>query len=310
MKLERFAGNPVLTPSSNWWEEYLVFNAGAATYNGKTHLLYRAQGRDKISRFGLAVSSDGYKFERFADPVVEGDENNKFERLGIEDPRITQVGETYYIFYTAASVYPLTEAKNVNFAPSLSSKVPWRVRVSLMTTEDFRQFQKLGIVIPDLDTKDLALFPEQLKGKWYLCHRVYPNMYLSTSDDLKTWKDSKIFATTRPGNWDSERIGVGAPPMKTEKGWLLFYHGADDTHVYRLGIMLLDINDPAKILYRSSEPILEPEAPYEKEGYVKNVVFTCGAVDKDGQYLVYYGAADKVIGVATIDKTELLESLP
>ncbi|OGY22297.1 MAG: hypothetical protein A2126_03920 [Candidatus Woykebacteria bacterium GWB1_45_5] len=309
MKLTRCKNNPILTPTDNWWEEYLVFNPGVAVYQDKIYLLYRAQGRDKISRFGLATSVDGFNFERFTNPIFEGDENNKFERLGVEDPRITKIDDTYYIFYTAASVYPLSEAKKTEFTPSLSSKVPWRVRASLMQTSDFKTFDRIGIALPDTDTKDLALFQDKIDGKYFMLHRMYPNMYLASSSDLKTWQDLGIFAQTRPGSWDEERIGVGAPPIKTEKGWLLIYHGVDQNKIYRLGVMLLDLNDPTKILYRSSEPIFEPEASYEKEGYVKNVVFTCGAIEKDGQYFVYYGAADKVIGLATIGKEELLTSL-
>ncbi|OGY24700.1 MAG: hypothetical protein A2Y57_00495 [Candidatus Woykebacteria bacterium RBG_13_40_7b] len=307
MKLTRYEGNPIITPTKNWWEEYLVFNPGATIYQDKVCLLYRAQGRDKISRFGLAVSSDGFNFERFSEPVFEGDEENKFERLGVEDARITKIGDTYYILYTAASVYPVKEAEK-SAAPSLSSKVPWRIRSTVVKTKDFKTFERVGIILPDLDTKDLALFPEKINGKYYMFHRIYPQMYLASSDDLKNWQDLGIVARTREGMWDSERVGAGPPPIKTSLGWLEFYHGVDQNKIYRLGVMLLDLEDPTKIIYRSPEPIFEPEEAYEKEGYVPNVVFTCGAVEKEGKYFIYYGAADKVIGVATVDKEELLES--
>lgn len=309
MKLVRHSTNPILAPTDNWWEEYLVLNPGVAVYQDKIVLLYRAQGRDRISRFGLAVSADGFNFERFAGPIFEGDEGNKFERLGVEDARITKIEDTYHILYTAASVYPAKEAHK-SAAPSLLSKVPWRIRATLVKTRDFKTFERLGVVLPDLDTKDCALYPEKIKGKYWLFHRIYPQMYLASSTDLKTWEDLGIIAHTREESWESERIGAGAPPLKTEKGWLLVHHGVDQNKIYRLGLMLFDLANPSKILYRSQEPILEPEEPYEKEGYVPNVVFTCGAVEKDGQYFVYYGAADKVIGLATIGKAELLASLP
>ncbi len=305
MELVRFTGNPVLSPSQNWWEEDLVFNPGAAIFNDKIYLIYRAQGRDRISRFGLAISEDGVNFERFKDPIFEGDENNKFERLGVEDPRITKIDNLYYIFYTSASVYPSRVAKTVSFTPSLSSAVPWRVRTSLLTTNDFKNFNAQGIVLPDLDSKNAAAFSEKINGDYYLLHRVYPNVHLAKASQPTSWQDLGVILEPRKGFWDSERVGIGCPPLKTEKGWVVFYHGVDDLKVYRAGLLVLDIQNPSKVLYRSPEPVFEPKALYEKEGYVNNVVFVSGVVEKNGYYLVYYGAGDKVIGLASINKNEL-----
>jgi len=308
MELKRYPKNPILAPTKNWWEEYLVFNPAATIFEDKILLLYRAQGRDRISRFGLATSDDGFNFTRADLPIFEGVEDNKYERLGVEDPRITKIGDTFFIVYTAASIYP-ANVKKKKSAPSLSSKIPWRVRVSLTTTLDFKTFTRLGSLLPDLDTKDGCLFPEKINGKFVLIHRVYPNMYLSASTDLKHWDKPKILATIRKETWDSERIGAGPPPIKTAKGWLLIYHGVDTKKIYRLGLMVLDLKNPDKILYRSSKPIFEPEERYEKDGYVKNVVFTCGAIEWDDQYYVYYGAADKVIGLATVSIREVLNTI-
>ncbi len=314
MKLERYASNPILTKSSNWWEGRAVLNPGATVYQERVYLLYRAQGRDGISRLGLATSLDGFNFERFPKPIFEGDENNRFERLGVEDARITKIGDHYYICYTAASVYPLSEADEAPLLVALPTALshivpPYRVRATIVKTNDFKSFERVCIALPDTDTKDLAIFPERIDGKYFMLHRVYPHIYLACSDDLRHWEDLGILAKTRDESWDSERIGAGAPPIRTSIGWLLFYHGTDRTFTYRLGTMLLDLKDPMRILYRSDEPVLEPEESYEKEGHVKNVVFTCGVVERDGRYLVYYGAADKAIGVATIEKEAFLASL-
>jgi predicted GH43/DUF377 family glycosyl hydrolase len=309
MKLIRYTGNPILTPTSNWWETAATFNPGATIYQGKVVLLYRAIGGDGLSRFGLAESGDGFNFQRFEDPVLEGELTNPYERLGVEDPRIVQIEETYYITFTAASVYEAWVYQQQKHAPSLSHHAPWRIRPTLVTTKDFKAFKRQGILL-ETDTKNATLFPEKISGQYCLVHRIYPNMYLTFSPALKDWRVGQILISPREGFWDSERVGLGAQPIKTEKGWLLFYHGTNKDRVYRLGLLLLDLKDPAKVLYRSDRPILEPQETYEKEGLTPNVVFTCGAVEKDGQYLVYYGAADKVIGLATIGKEKLLAYLP
>jgi predicted GH43/DUF377 family glycosyl hydrolase len=308
MKLTRYEGNPIISPTKNWWEINATFNAGATICDGKIVLLYRAIGGDSFSRFGLAESSDGTNFERFEDPVFEAELVNQYERLGVEDPRIVKIEDTYYITYTAPSVYEASAYRTKKFAPSLNHPAPWRVRPSLVTTQDFKKFERKGILL-EKDTKNTSLFPEKINGRFCLLHRVYPQMYIIFSSDLKNWQDEAVLISPRDGFWDSERVGAGAQPIKTSKGWLLFYHGTDENHIYRLGILLLDLNDPTKVIYRSPEPILEPVEVYERVGLTPNVVFTCGAVEKDGKYFVYYGAADKVIGVATIGKEELLESL-
>jgi len=308
MKLVRNEQNPLLSPTKNWWEVNAVFNAGAAVFQGKIILLYRAIGGDNLSRFGLAESIDGVNFERSEDPVFEADLTNQYERLGVDDPRITQIDDTYYITYTAPSVYEAAAYRTGKFAPSLHHPAPWRVRPSLVTTHNFKDFGRKGILL-DIDTKDVTLFPEKINGRFALLHRIYPHTYINFSTDLRSWSDEKVLISVRPDFWDCERVGAGAQPIKTPKGWLLFYHGTDKNQVYKLGVLLLDLADPTKVLYRSDEPILEPEEHYEKVGLTPNVVFTCGAVEKDDQYFVYYGAADKVIGLATIGKEELLKEL-
>lgn len=302
--LARFRKNPILKPSENWWESKAVYNAGATRFEGKILLLYRAQGNDWISRFGLAESEDGFHFKRISDlPVLEPEPHDQYERLGIEDPRIIKIEDSYLITYTAASVYPATFAQKLIPNKSLfRTGVPWRIRIGLAQTKEFRNFEKLGILFPELDTKNAILFPEKIEGQFVLIFRILPNMVVSFSKNLANWTSAEFLLSPRYGHWDSEKIGAGAPPLKTKKGWLLFYHGVDKDRVYHLGALLLDLNNPKIILARSKKPLLSPEKPYEKKGLVPNVVFTCGAIEEEGKYIVYYGAADKVICAATIDK--------
>jgi len=255
---------------------------------------------DGVSRFGHATSTNGYDIaKRDVNPIYEsvGDE---LEVLGVEDPRITRIDDTYYITYTGASLYPCCEVQ-----PSLTKSVPWRCRVGLLATKDFKSFSKMGCILPDMDNKDVVLFPEKINGQYVLLHRTFPNIWIAYSEDLVHWHDHKLLMRVQPTSWDCNRIGAGAPPIKTEQGWLNFYHGVDHQRRYRLGILLLDLDDPTKIIGRSAEPILSPEMDYEKVGLVPNVVFTCGAVEFKGRYFVYYGGADKVIGVATMDSDDL-----
>ncbi|MCL6520192.1 MAG: glycosidase [Armatimonadetes bacterium] len=300
MELERYEGNPVLTPTERWWENKAVFNCAAARSNGTVHIIYRAIGEDGVSRFGYAASKNGLDvIERHSMPIYEsvGDE---LERLGVEDPRITRIDDTYYITYTGVSVYPCCEVH-----PSAIHTVPWRCRVGLLSTTDFKTFKKHGCILPDMDNKDVVLFPEKIKGKYVMLHRIFPNIWIAYSEDLIHWHDHKVLMHVQPDSWDCNRIGAGAPPIKTEYGWLNFYHGVDHNRNYRLGILLLDLEDPSKVIGRSAEPVLSPEMDYEKVGLVPNVVFTCGAISMNGRYYVYYGGADKVIGVATMDKKDL-----
>jgi beta-1,2-mannobiose phosphorylase / 1,2-beta-oligomannan phosphorylase len=305
MELQRYAENPVLEPTPLWWERRAVFNEGAVYHDGKVHLLYRALGDDYISRFGHATSDNGIDFStRSTCAVMESDDDDKYERLGIEDPRVTRIEDRFYIAYTAASVYPANLPM-----PDGCSGAPWRVRVAMASTEDFITFHRHGVIIPDTNSKNAALFPEKIHGKYMLMHRVFPNLWICQSDDLLHWDRHQVVIGPREGYWDEAKVGAGAPPMKTELGWMEIYHGVSNAGVYGLGIILLDADDPTKVLYRSATPILTPDLDFEKEGFVPNVVFTCGAVEKDGQYFVYYGGADKAIGVATIDKDALLREL-
>ncbi|MBI5465768.1 MAG: glycosidase [Candidatus Kerfeldbacteria bacterium] len=304
VQLERFPTNPLLAPTTNWWECRAVFNAGVAQYQGKIHLLYRAVGQDGVSRFGLAVSHDGVSIaERTLTPMVEPGYNDPYERCGCEDPRITFLGGVYYVTYTAVSLYPRSSSK-------ISSEAPWRTRVALLTTTDFKTFLRHGLVFSDdRDDKDAALFPEKVNGRYYIIHRRDLAMVLASSTDLHHWQEEgRILEPTHSG-WQNDRVGVGAPPILTELGWLILYHGRDSQGVYRLGALVVDAHDPRRVVARLPEPLLDPREDYERMGVVANVVFTCGLAEVGADYLIYYGGADKVLAGARIAKATLLDAL-
>jgi len=317
--------------------EMLVYNPAAVKIDGVTYLLYRALGNDGISRIGLWWSKDGItengrldhpvfgpeeKYEQPQD--IEGRRAKQLEKYGtireaggVEDPRIAIVGEYLYMTYTAYGEVPQIAAARIKIKDFLSAvekgqsyqgwKNPW---------------ERLGIIRPGED-KDVVIFPESSDEELLLIHRISPDMQILRVNNMVqingTDNIGDVFMKPRAGMWDSEKIGAGATPIKTEYGWLQIYHGVgtwNDRRAYRLGVVLTDLKDPSKIIYRSSNPIFEPQEDYEKNGWVNDVVFTCGAVPKhknsneilgkDDEILVYYGAADEVIGIASAKISELI----
>jgi beta-1,2-mannobiose phosphorylase / 1,2-beta-oligomannan phosphorylase len=303
LKLQRSEKNPILKPSELSWENMLVFNPAAIIVGDMVYLIYRALGRNySHSCLGLATSKDGINFERRQEPFYSGG-GHLHESLGIEDPRIVQIEDKYYLTYTAVSEDIYGEVDRI-----WKEQIAKKPVIALSTTKDFLTFVDYSVIVPNLSGKDSSLFPTKVDGKYWLLYREgVGKTYFAKSSALAFWHDRIMVFEERPGYWDCKRTGIGAPPIQTEKGWLLFYHGVDNANVYRLGIMFLDLKNPSKILYRSPEPIFEPEKDYEKSGYIENVVFTCGAIEKDGLYYVYYGAADRVIGVATVEKKLVLD---
>jgi predicted GH43/DUF377 family glycosyl hydrolase len=297
IKLTRYTNNPIITPNlSHEWEKGGVFNCAATIFNDEVLLLYRAIGNydTYISTLGLAKSVDGYNFTTYDEPVMRPEE--EYEMYGVEDPRITYLEGKYYVVYTAVKT-PVPKG-DVEF------------HLGIASTLDFKTFTRHGTVINEYRDKDGALFPEKINGRYVIMHRApEPHMWIAYSEDLKNWSDHKKFFSPIENSWQDFKVGAGAQPIKTNQGWLEFYHGVDKDLHYSLGVMLLDLNDPSKIISILDDPILTPEEDYEKVGDVPNVCFTCGAVEKDGKYFVYYGGADKVIGVATVDKSKLLQAL-
>jgi beta-1,2-mannobiose phosphorylase / 1,2-beta-oligomannan phosphorylase len=287
MELERVAGNPVLSPNPKHpWEARNVFNCGVHQSDGKVVLIYRGQGwENDISHLGYAESDDGVQFSRRAEPVFSP--VGPAERNGVEDPRLTPLDGRVHMLYTAWS--------------------PGAIQVGHASTIDFRTWERHGIAFAGPDNKDAAIFPARSSGRYVAFHRLPPSMWLAFSDDLEGWGDFREIMSPRHGCYDSLKLGAGGPPIETELGWLVIYHGVDSDHVYRLGVALLDRDDPSQVLNRPTTPILEPTEPWEREGEVPNVVFTCGTAERGDDYYVYYGGADRVVGLATANKRALLD---
>ncbi len=246
-----------------------------------------------ISHLRLLFSDDGIKFyEKDEYPSLFGE--GKYESYGIEDCRVSQIADTYYLTYTMVS--------------------PNGVGVGLRTTKDWKKFEKKGMILTP-HNKDCAIFEEKINGKYYALHRPSsPELggnyiWLAESPDAIHWGNHKCIAKTRKGKFDSERLGAGAAPIKTEKGWLEIYHGATKKHRYCLGALLLDLNDPSKVIARSEVPIMEPSSDYEKTGFFGEVIFTNGHIVKGDQIQMYYGAADEFVGLATFSIKEILKTI-
>ena len=325
-QLQRYEKNPILKPIKNHpWESKMVFNAAAILKDNKVYLLYRARGKDKteggilISRLGLCIlKNDGVTIEkRYSYPVLKPEEWH--EPAGCEDPRITEINGKYYLLYTAYLGHK---------APPLYEEE--RMNIAMASTTDFFHWEKNGLLLPSVlePEKNGVLFPKKIKGYYIIYYRIDPNIYVAYSKSLESpkWIGHRRIAGPRKECWDAWKIGAGPPPIETKDGWLFIYHGVDKVssprrqiktgrgtidykRVYRLGVMLIDKNNPEKILYRPKNWILEPKEKYEKKGIIPNVVFTCGAVVIKDTLFVYYGGADTVIGVATCKLKNLLKAI-
>ena len=320
MKLKRYEGNPVLEPRGNDWESIAVFNCAATYKDDKIHVLYRAVGDyvRYISRLGYAIfDRDLNLLDRPEEPVFNPD--IKLWEMSIEDPRFTEIDNELYLTYvvTPTPSPPSAVRKRLDI-PELETAGP---RIALARVEDFRQFTRLGIITPyDADERDVVLFPEKIQRRYAAIHRPsnwigpgYPveqaSIWFAFLDELpgRMYDHKAIMAPEQP--WEGKKIGAGPPPIKTDAGWLLIYHGVDPDHVYRAGAALLDLEEPWRILARTPEPILEPEEGYEREGDVPNVVFPEGAELIGDELLVFYGAADKVCCAARARLDKLISHL-
>ncbi len=302
----RYEGNPILTTDCWPYPAHTCFNAGASLLpDGRTVLLVRVEDRRGISHLTAARSTDGINAWTIdPEPAFYPDpQRYPEEEWGIEDPRITWISELgkYVITYTAYS----------SAGPA----------VSLATTEDFVTFERSRVVIPP-DNKDAALFPERIKGRWAMIHRPQPaskgglgNIWICYSPDLRHWGDHRQLLEARRGAWwDAGKIGLSPPPIKTDQGWLILYHGVRFSPagcIYRLGAALMDLENPERLVRRCAEWIFGPDEEYERIGDVGDVVFPCGATldEGTGQLRLYYGAADTTIALATANIHEITDYL-
>lgn len=249
----------------------------------------RVAALTSISHLRLAKSKDGRNFTVDDLPAIIPDRAE--EAYGIEDARITRLGDVYYIVYKSVSSHGICQ--------------------SLATTRDFRSYEKHGIILPP-ENMDAMIFPEKIRGRYAALHRPFPHMigepsmWVAYSEDALHWGGHQFMAGISHSGWDAGRIGGSAVPFMTERGWLEIYHGATPDHHYSIGAMLLDAEHPEHVIARSSEPILAPQADYEVFGFVPNVVFTCGGIVDGDSLTLYYGAADNVIAGAEFSVNEIL----
>lgn len=332
MKLKKWSGNPCLSPNQkNFWEEIVTCNPGVWYEDGIFYMLYRAAGNDRnhVIRFGLATSNDGYHFERVSDNYVFGPSVDGMDSGGVEDARIVKFDDYFYVTYAFRPTHPgqywnfshdeiLTKDFGAHAPKFLNNNI---ANSGLAITKDFKSWHRLGrITDSNLDDRDVILFPEKINGKYWMLHRPKewvgekwgpknPAIWLRSSDDLLVWNEpSHLLLEGIDGTWE-EKVGGSTPPLRTEKGWMMIYHGVENggQGYYRVGAVLLDLDDPTKVLGRTNNYILEPEFDYEIDGFYKGCVFPTGNVIVDGTLYVYYGAADKHVGLATAKINELVD---
>jgi beta-1,4-mannooligosaccharide/beta-1,4-mannosyl-N-acetylglucosamine phosphorylase len=295
--LYRWASNPAITIEDIPFRANTVFNGTPVVTDDGIYLLMRIEGQQGKSFFALARSKDGLNFTVDEKPVMLPATDGpyaEYEKYGIEDPRITVLDGVCYVVYTAAG-------------DSGS-------RIAIAKTDDYVNYERIAIV-SEPGNKDGILFPKKIGGRYVRFDRPIGggvgSMWVSYSPDMINWGDSKFVIAPRRGYWDEFRIGASTTPIETEEGWLEIYHGVKMTSagpIYRAGLLLLDLDDPSKVVRRSVSPVLSPRENYERVGDVGNVCFVCGAVlDDDGQMKIYYGAADTSICIATCTLRHLLE---
>ncbi|MFD2673618.1 glycoside hydrolase family 130 protein [Marinicrinis sediminis] len=328
MKLKKYEQNPILSPNAaNDWESLVVTNPGAYYKDGTYYLLYRAAGDDAehYIHFGLAESKDGYHFERVSDKPVLSPSPDGPDAGCVEDARIVEFDDQFYVTY---AYRPFPPGRYWEFGPDevlsfdVGEHAPSVLKKNtansgLLISKDLRTYQRLGRITQSrLDNRDVIIFPEKINDQYYMLHRPkewigeeygceYPGIWISWSDDLMEWRHDKLLLK---GEYDWERkIGGSTPPLRTDEGWLTLYHGVDDEGIYRVGVFLLDLADPTKVIARAPHFIMEPEHDYEWEGFYKGCVFPTGNVIVEDTLYVYYGGADKYVGVATCPVQEILD---
>lgn len=319
-KLERHSRNPIIEPTCYPWESKATFNPSAFLDDGIIHIIYRAVGESDISVLGYASTYDGVTIEerptyciyqRYQSaPVIRSGPSIEYISGGgwsggCEDPRVTLIGDTLYMLYTAFDGWGSVRIALTSILLSDFKKKKWHWKKPVLISP------------PGEINKNWVLFPEKINGKFAILHSFYPKIRIDYFDSLDELDGTRFIKSnnTRPidytRTWDSWFRGVGPAPLKIKEGWLVVYHAMDHHNPdrYRMGVLILDEKDPTKILYRSSKPILEPEHVYENEGHKWGVIYACGAVIKEGILMVYYGGADTCVCVAQIALDELLNGL-
>lgn len=326
LTLGKSSQNPILKPGTNPWTAEAVLNPAALALEGRTHLIYRAIGMDGVSRLGYASSADGITFDKrlpypiyvARDPRDLDAQRRRYSPAmypsggswgGCEDPRMTLIDERIYVTFNMFDGWDFIRVAAISIAKDdfLAGRLgTWKGPFILSRPGEIQ--------------KNWVIFPEKIHGKFAILHSIAPNVEIAYRDDIenigteepfiKSWVGARNGLPAREESWDSFVRSAGPPPVKTDRGWLLFYHANDerDPGRYKLGAMLLDLDDPTKVLYRAAIPVLSPDAPYENDGK-PGIVYACGAVVRDGTLFVYYGGADKVVCVATASLDAFLDAL-
>jgi len=336
--------NPILKPDSgNWWEAKKLYNPGAIYHNNQYHLFYRAVGSGEgwKSSIGYAVSNDGENFERFNEPLLTAE--NEYEKRGLEDPRITKLGDAFHMVYSGYDgITPrLCTATSDDLkiwdktGPALSG---WELEKSGGVRINFKNGKPVAKPMPHEWSKSGGIFQEKINNKYLMMFGKYRIWFAESEDGINWTGENTPFLGPRPGAFfDNTFVEMGPPPIKTDKGWLVLYHGINKKYYYRIGILLLDLGSPKKILYRSEQPIFYPSKPYEISGmvdvieggliklqslseqelkkYLKEqkgkgmmprVTFCCGATLVKDELRIFYGASDSVICTATANINNIL----
>jgi len=341
MKLKKYDGNPILKPeSSNAWEASVATNPTAwyDEANDEFIMIYRAAGHDDkhMVVLGMAKSKDGFHFERCSSEPLFVPEATGPDAGCMEDPRIIKMGEFYLITYASRMSPPGHYWKldkgdfsglsyvPPHFAEKLPDFLPKAFRTNLtsthlLITRDFNEYWRCGrMTDPTVDDRDVIIFPEKINGKFYTLHRPmswagpeygteHPAIWIAACDDLLEHKKLELLIQAE-FDWEC-KVGGSSPPLKTDDGWLMLYHGVGPDKYYRTGALLLDLNDPTKVLCRTPDWLMEPDEEWETKGFYDGVAFPCGNVIKDDTLYVYYGGGDVVCAVATCDVNELLDYL-
>ncbi|MBA3047226.1 hypothetical protein KKC83_05785 [Patescibacteria group bacterium] len=343
--LKRIKDNPILSPiHDNAWEAVAAFNPTVFEHGGKVHILYRAMGHEAISTVGYAVSKDGVSIdERHDAPIYvprkdfEGVSGVIFDKDitpkymsgggwgGCEDPRATVIDDKVYLLYAAFNGYHEPQIAISSISLKDFQNKDWRnwtmpvlitcSRLDSKNPKATRHIRKDRPGCEHTGEKDAAILPEKINGKYVIFHRIWPNIVIDFVDSLNfdgnNFLRGEHMIKIRPEMWDSLKIGLASTPVKTRDGWLLIYNAVDkrDGSKYKIGAMLLDLKDPAKVICRCSNPILEPEEYYENHGLKPGIVFAGGAIIKDGTLFVYYGGSDQHACIATHDAEDFIKQL-
>lgn len=330
MRIKRSKHNPIVVPGGAPWRKVSTFNPGVIIHNNKFYLYERAAGslRPFQTVIGLQVSDDGEHFTLASEQPVFTGEMLGYKTASVEDARVVYLDNKFYMVYAmqpyqfdcwpnGAGVpryYPENYAEWAN-----THTEPMITRSGIAVSDDGINFKPLCYTTPpEIDDRDNALFPEKINGRYALLRRPMqyvgekygtpiPGMWISYSEDLHTWTDPKLVAVAENIKWEGTKIGAAATPLKTDAGWLVLYHGVDEQSIYRVGAMMLDLEDPSKVIARTKKFIMEPKEYYERVGLViPNVVFPTANVVKDGLVYIYYGCCDTSIGLATVPLDELV----